>query len=371
MNRRLTSLRTRLDQLGLDAWYCRHTPNIRWLTGFEGVFDEEEAHLVLVTAQSALLHTDGRYSEAMRSRKESGSFAEDISISDERISHATFAARELALALDGHIRIGVENSIKLGEYRKFESELSEAGLDYEIVGVDDPIIELRAVKDASEIEAMRRAQEITDRAFADLLGWICPGMTELEVANEMEYRMRADGAQGLAFSSIVASGPNSAMPHAIPSDRRLEKGDLVVIDFGAAWGDYRSDMTRTIAISEPEPELKRIYDTVLRAHEECKEMIRAGVFARNVHELAENIIADAGYKGRFTHSLGHGVGISIHENPVLSARAEGPLEAGNVVTVEPGIYVPGLGGVRIEDFGAVTADGFDAFTRSPHELQVV
>lgn len=358
--------------LGLDAYYCRSTSDIRWATSFDAVFDTEAAHLMLVSGDDAVVHTDSRYTEAMLGHPSRGG----LEISEERVSHAEFAARRLSGLADpsgegGAIRIGVEPSITLSEYRALEDALSAKGLSFEIEMTADPVDGLRRVKDATEIAYLERAQQITDQAFSELLGWVHAGMTEKELANELEYSMRKLGATGIAFSTIAASGPHSSMPHAVPTDKELQPGEFVVIDFGARYGDYCADMTRTIAIGEPSQEMRRIYDTVLDAQTQCKQAIREGVENRSVHELAESIISDAGYAGRFTHSLGHGVGIDIHETPNLSPKSPDVLTAGNVVTVEPGIYVPGVAGVRIEDYGVVTADGFDAFTQSPHELQIV
>lgn len=371
MESRFNKLAKVLENAGIDAYYCRNTSDIRWLTSMDGVFDTEQAHLALISGDSFSIHTDGRYSQAMRSHPNRESL-DILDISDEQISHMDFAANRIADSLPANAKIGVESNIALDEFRALDAALSKKGLSCEIVEMKDPVTSLRAVKDLAEVEIMRQAQQITDRAFSDLLTWIAPGLTELEVASRLEYSMRLDGAQSIAFASIVASGPlHSAMPHAIPSSRKLEAGDLVVIDFGAKYGDYCSDMTRTVAIGEPSAELKRIYDAVLLAHEECKKAIRPGIEYSKIHALAEQVINEAGYEGYFTHSLGHGVGIDIHELPRLSSKSEGLLEVGNVVTVEPGIYVPGVGGVRIEDFGVVTTDGFDDFTASAHELQCV
>ena len=366
MESRVSALAAALAAERLDAYYCRRVSDIRWLTGFEGVFDSEAAHLALVMGESVLIHTDGRYSTAMR-RLADGTA---VSIDDAAVRHPAFAAGVLAEA-DGEekLRIGIERDIPLDEYRSLVAALDDAGLAFELVELASPVALLRAVKDDLEFETMRRAQEITDRCFDDLLGWVAPGMTELQVANEMEYRMRSFGASGLAFPTIVASGFHSAMPHAIPSEKPLEAGDLVVLDFGARYGDYCSDMTRTIVIGEPTDEQRRIYDTTLRAHEECKAMIAPGVGCAAVHEHARQVIDDGGYPGCFTHGLGHGVGIDVHEEPGLNARNNGSvLVAGNVVTVEPGIYVPGVGGVRIEDCGVVTVAGFESFASSPRNL---
>lgn len=363
---RIDALTEALATGQLDAYYCRRVSDIRWLTGFEGVFDSEAAHLALVAGGAVRIHTDGRYSTAMRRLAQ----ATTIEIDDAAVGHPAFAARSLAGAGGGErLRIGIERDIPLDEYRRLVAALDDAGMAYELVELASPVAALREVKDECELASMRRAQEITDRCFEDLLGWIAPGMTEMQVANEMEYRMRSFGASGLAFPTIVASGFHSAMPHAVPSEKPLEAGDFVVLDFGARFGDYCSDMTRTIVIGKPSDEQRRIYETVLRAHEECKAMVSPGVACKAVHEHAAQVIEEGGYPGRFTHGLGHGVGIDVHEGPTLSPRnADGVLEEGNVVTVEPGIYVPEVGGVRIEDCGVVTATGYDSFTSSPRDL---
>ena len=217
---------------------------------------------------------------------------------------------------------------------------------------------------------MRRAQAITDAAFAHMLEFIKPGLTEKEIKLELENYMYAQGADGLAFGTIVASGPNTANPHAIPSDRVVEKGDFVLMDYGARFGDYDSDMTRTVVLGEPTEEQRKIYDLVQRTHEECVRAIHGGVDGKDIHELSVKIISDAGYGDYYGHGLGHGVGIDIHELPNFGRRSN-VVEAGAVITVEPGVYLPGVGGVRLEDYGVVTDDGFEPFTTSPHDLQII
>ncbi len=369
---RRAALAQKVAEAGLDAYYCRNTSDIRWLTGFDSVFDSESAHLALVRAGDVVVHTDSRYSEAMESHAARG----DLEVSNERETHAKFAAHRLAgcsgSAGAGKLRIGIDPAIALGEFRKLAQAFEDASIDFELVEGDaDPVRELRKVKDASEVALMRRAQQITDAAFAELLGWIAPGMTEKEVANELEYSMRKLGATGLAFATIAASGPHSSMPHAVPSDKLLQKGEFLVLDFGARYLDYCADMTRTIAIGEPSAEMVKVYDAVLEAQTRAKAAIKPDLASKSVHQIADDTIAEAGYAGKFTHSLGHGVGIDIHEDPNLSSKSPDVLAPGNVVTVEPGIYIPGFCGVRTEDYGVVTPTGFDTFTISSHELQVV
>ena len=218
---------------------------------------------------------------------------------------------------------------------------------------------------------MRAAQAITDAAFSYIIGYMRPGMTEREVQLELEDYMLRHGASGLAFSSIVATGANGASPHAIPGGTRLEAGQCVVMDFGAKVHGYCSDMTRTVFLGAPEGEMLRAWETMRRANEEVEAMLGPGITGTQAHEHAEHVLEEGGFGGRMGHGLGHGVGIDIHEEPVLSPRNEAPLEAGNVVTVEPGIYLPGKFGMRLEDFGVVTEHGFDVFTQSTHELVVL
>ena len=233
------------------------------------------------------------------------------------------------------------------------------------------VLGLREVKDADEVARMRAAQAITDAAFAHIAGFMRPGMTEREVQLELESFMLRSGAEGLAFSSIVATGANGANPHAIPGETRLEAGQCVVMDFGARARGYCSDMTRMVFLGEPDTRLREAYAVLRRANEEVQAMLRPGVTGKEAHELAERILDEGGFGGRMGHGLGHGVGLDIHEEPVLAPRNERALEVGNVVTVEPGIYLPGDFGMRLEDFGIITETGFDRFTRSTHDMVVV
>jgi Xaa-Pro aminopeptidase len=235
----------------------------------------------------------------------------------------------------------------------------------EIPGV---ISRLRAVKDAQEIEALIAAQKITDAAFIHMLGYLRPGLTEREAATELEFFMRRAGADGVAFPSIVASGPNSAIPHAVPGSRVFERGDFVLMDFGARLNDYRSDMTRTVVLGEANEQQRAMHDAALAAQTAVARALRPGMNGHEAQSIADATLAECGFEGRLIHSLGHGVGIDIHELPVLAPKAEAKLQPGHVVTVEPGVYLEGVGGVRIEDFGVITESGFEDFTQSPHEL---
>jgi Xaa-Pro aminopeptidase len=233
-----------------------------------------------------------------------------------------------------------------------------------LIPMPDLVSELRMVKDDEEIECIRQAAAIADQAFEQVSTMIKAGQKEKTVAIEMEYCMRRLGADGVSFETIIASGPRSAMPHARASDREMEEGDLVIVDFGAVYQKYCSDCTRTLVIGEINARQREIYEIVDEAKREALKTIQPGVSAYRVDEVARSIITKRGYGQYFGHSLGHGVGRSIHEEPTLSFRDETLLEPGMVVTVEPGIYIPNWGGVRLEELVLVTGHGGELLTRS-------
>lgn len=239
--------------------------------------------------------------------------------------------------------------------------------------LNDEILAMRSLKDESEIAAIRKAQSITDASFLEILDFIKPGKTEKEIAAYLEYCMRRLGADGLAFETIAASGPNSAKPHAVPSDRPLQQGDFFTMDYGALWGGYCSDMTRTVAIGEPTDEMRKVYDTVLAAQLLGIEKAVEGASCRAVDAAARELIYNAGYEGCFGHSLGHSVGIEIHEMPGFSPSIapETTCKQGMVITVEPGIYLEGRFGVRIEDMVWFAPDDTKDLTNSPKELIIL
>jgi Xaa-Pro aminopeptidase len=412
---RLRLLANALEEKGIDACLVTHTASIRWLTGFAGVFDEEQAHLALIARATAanavpsdaappnaaapsamspsapppgaaspgpapVLFTDSRYSAALRRLD-----AQDRwHILDERRPRSAYLAEVLTTGSLGTalgtaplgtgrrarpLRIGIEDDLPLNVWRAISRALDEReGLSYELVELPALITGLRAVKDADEVGLLKAAQAVTDAAFTHMLGYLRPGITEREAATELEFFMRRSGAQSVAFPSIVASGPNSAVPHAVPGGRALKRGDFVLMDFGARLDDYRSDMTRTVVLGRADKQQRAIYAATLAAQTAVIEALRPGMSGREAQALADSVIAAHGFEGRLIHSLGHGVGIDIHELPVLAPKVEAVLEAGHVVTVEPGVYIEGIGGVRIEDFGIITEHGFEDFTHSPHEL---
>ncbi|MBQ6453511.1 MAG: aminopeptidase P family protein [Coriobacteriales bacterium] len=349
----LESLRAKMAELGLDAMMLRHNASIRWLTGFTGVFDSEEAHTAIVTRDEALIHTDSRYATAFEACAQGGPWS--IVMGDEP-------------CFDAGWRVGIEDDISLREYRHLCERLGDA---VELVETRDLILGLREVKTQCELELIRAACRITDATFEHMCAWLRPGVTERQAALELERFMNEAGSQMPSFATIVCAGANAASPHHIPNDTVIEKGDLVLMDFGAVVDDYHADMTRVVAMGQPSEHQQHIYDIVRQANEVVQAYLAPGVTGIEAHQLAASIIATEGYGEYFGHGLGHGVGLQIHESPNLNTRNGRELVPGNVVTVEPGIYLPGDLGVRLEDMGVITAGGFESFYTSTHELVVI
>ncbi len=378
---RIERIRTMLSAQNLSCLYIHSLSNIVWITGFERVFDTENAHACFITSERCVLHSDSRYSEALQRE----AYQTDIDINEDRISHEkalfTFLNecfdRE-SLSQNSAITIGIEDSIPLSEFRKLEQEKNEWTSHMNInssavqfVELSGCIESLREIKDSFELDVMKKAQSITDNAFARILKFMKPGMTERCVQLQLDQFMFEEGAEGLAFDTIVATGSHASSPHAIPGDTKISIGDAVVMDFGAKYKGYCSDMTRTVFIGQPSEELQHAFSTLRTINETCEALIKEGIKASVVHEQAETMLTDAGYKGKMGHSLGHSVGIDIHESPTLSPSNSKTLEKGNVVTVEPGIYLPGKFGMRLEDFGVVRETGFEVFTQSSHKMFII
>ena len=359
---RLKRLRRQLRGLSLDAVITLDSANLRWLSTWAEVFDDRQAHLALITPTRRYLHTDTRYNEAMQEKDTKGRWQ----ISARPVNHFAYVRDLLAQYKKPELRLGYESTIRLDLYKELKKTL--AGTKVKLVETKGLFEKLRAVKDEEEVRILRKAQSITDAAFADLLPLIKPGVSELELASRLEFALRERGAQGVSFPTIVASGPQSAFPHACPTKRHLRRGDLLVLDFGARYLDYTSDMTRTVVLGEATDKQRAIYQAVLTTLTKAKGFIKAGVTGKQAYDLAKLELKQAGLDEAFTHALGHGVGIEIHEQPTLSPLNTQELVAGNIVTVEPGVYLPGFGGVRIEDFGLVEETGFTSFTRSSRKL---
>lgn len=353
---RIASVASAVKSEGADVFYTRNTPNIEWLTGFQGVFDDEQAHAALIpcNGERPIIFTDSRYSTAMLAANSSCQF--DIKVNEGLVpSSINFE------------KITIEDSLSLKEYNDLKSKLPTVSF----AETSDIILRMRSVKDDDELAIMREAQAVTDKAFAHILNFLKPGLTEREIQLELDNYMLMNGADGLAFPTIIASGPNGASPHAIVSSRKVQMGDSIVMDFGARKNGYCSDMTRTVFIGNPNEEMRRAWDVLRSANEEAEQKLRVGMTGAEAHQIALDVLSEGGFEGRMGHSLGHGVGIEIHEQPILSPRNKEPLTAGNVVTVEPGIYIPGAFGMRLEDCGVITEAGYEPFTQSTHEMIVI
>jgi Xaa-Pro aminopeptidase len=346
-------LAARLPELGVEAFLVTRLPNVRYLTGFSG----SNGQLIL-TPDDGVFLTDGRYAE--QSRRE---------VSDlRRALYSGEFARPFAKACeDLEIRrVAFESA---GVTYRLYSDLAATGL--ELVPQRDEVERLRWVKDPEEIQMLRAAQGIADEAFERIVGKLVEGVTERDAALELDTLMRHLGAEGLAFDTIMAFGESAAEPHHQPTTRRLARGDMVKIDFGCVVGGYHSDMTRTVAFGEPPPVLREVYEIVRRAQQAGVDGVRAGISGHDADQVARQVIAEAGYAEQYRHSLGHGVGLEIHEGPTLRQESQDVLPAGAVVTVEPGVYIEGTGGVRIEDMVEVTEDGCRVIPRTPKELIVL
>jgi Xaa-Pro aminopeptidase len=342
----------RLPALEVDAVLVSRLPNVRYLTGFTGSNAQ-----VLVGAAGSAFFTDGRYGE--RSRIEVPDLDRVASIAP-----ATPAILEHARRL-GVRRLGFErHAVTVAQH----DELSDAFEGIELVGIDREVERLRWTKDPDELALIRAAQEATDAAFEELLDLLAVGMTEKQAAAHLEQAMARHGADGPSFPSIVAFGEHAAEPHHHPCHRALAEGDVIETDFGALVGGYHTDMTRTFAFGEPTAQLRKVHDLVAAAQQAGIDAIRPGMRGRDVDATARAVIADAGYGDAFSHGLGHGVGLEIHEGPSVGSTSEDELTVGSVVTVEPGVYLPGIGGVRIEDTVEVTADGARPLPSSTREL---
>ncbi len=360
----ITRLRTWLKEQGIDAFLVTQPQNRSYLSGWLND-DTEGAGMLLVSQEQQVLITNGIYKEAATTE----AVGWEVIIPEAR----EYVPEFVSLAQKyGWKKIGFESMALLyGEYAKFNNA-SEG--TYEFLPFDEDIIgTMRQVKQPQEIELLKHAIAITDDTFTHLCQWIQPGMTEKEVQMEIARKMVELGADGLAFESIVASGPNGSMPHAHPGQRQIQRGELITIDMGARYKGYCADMTRTICLGEPaEPRMREVYDAVLHAMKTCEAGLHAGISGKAADALARNALEMVNLHEYYVHSTGHGVGLQIHEGPNLSARApeDVMLPLGAVVTVEPGVYIPGWSGTRVEDCVLLKEDGIEVLTQSPTDLVI-
>lgn len=357
MNKRLQKLRELLKENDLDAAIITGRANTLYFSGFTG-----STSYLLVGMEKAWLIVDFRYTIQAKEQVTEG--VESIELEDS--FHSTM--NEI-IKQNGLYNIGFEgDALTFTQYEELKNKLTFAK---SLVSLGNKIDRIRIIKDADEIEKLQEAVLLGCKAFDHIVGFIRPGMKETEIAAELEYTMKKLGAQGPSFETIIAAGPRSALCHGTATDYALKKGDAVVLDFGVIYRNYCSDMTRTIFIGEPDPELKKIYGIVRKAQETALESLVPGISGFDADKAARDVIAEAGYGKHFGHGLGHGVGLEIHEDPRLSLKSTDILTESMVFTVEPGIYVEGLGGVRIEDMVVFTDGKLRNFTTSPKDMIII
>lgn len=318
---------------------------------------------VIVAKEETALLTDSRYIEAVENDKKQGKLSPDVS--PYLFKKGLYADVAEYFASVGAKRVALDPA--LVTIKQLQT-LNKVCVGVEFGYISDVCLKHRQVKTEEEVSKIRKAQSITDKAFSHIIGFINGDRTELEVAAELEYFMRSNGANGLAFETIAVSGKNSSLPHGVPTEAKLTQNSFFTMDYGAKFAGYCSDMTRTVVLGRADDEMKRIYNTVLTAQAEAMKYIRAGVSGKDADKVARDVITEAGYGQYFGHSLGHSLGLEIHELPSVSPKSEAILVPGNIVTVEPGIYIPGKYGVRIENMVLVTEDGCINLTDSERQL---
>jgi Xaa-Pro aminopeptidase len=362
--RELTQIPDRLERIrglmrakGLDGLIVNFWANVVYVTAFDGISDMENPHVALITKDRAFAFIDSRYFETATAQ--AGKRWETVLARHEVQDKAAETIRTLKLK-----RVGVEDTVGYRTFLAWRRLLK----GHQIVATHHLVEAVREVKDLDEIARIATAQSISEEVLAHLLSFIKPGMTEREVAFEIEFKLRQYGAETLAFAPIVAAGANGSLPHAMPSDYRIKKHDFVTLDFGAQYRGYKSDMTRTICVGTATRRQKVIYDLVLKAQCAAVDAASGDKKSAEIDHGARSIIDGAGYSESFGHGTGHGVGLAIHELPSLSPNSKGTVPIGAVVTIEPGIYLPGRLGVRIEDMVVTLKDGSYLLTNAPKEL---
>lgn len=341
---RCEKLYKEMEAAGLDALIITDRANVCYFSGFSG-----SAGYLVITGAKKMLITDFRYMEQAQLQAKGFDI---INITDFDISDYITDA----------MKTGFENaSIMYSDYIRF------AGKVKNLVSVDTMLTDIRALKDEYEISCIEKAAHIADMAFDHIVSYIREGMTERQVALELEMFMKQNGADGLSFDTIVAAGERGSLPHAEPGEGRICRGDLVVMDYGCKVGGYCSDMTRTVAMGDIDSKKLEVYNAVKKVQQECLEMVHPGAVCKEIHDYSSEVLNGL-YRDCYGHGLGHGVGLEIHERPNLNTRNTGILVPGNIITVEPGVYISGLCGVRIEDLVLVTDDGYRILSKSTKEL---
>lgn len=351
---KLKKLREALATTGADGILITSNYNRRYISNFTGT-----AGVVLISGEDAKFITDFRYVEQ----------ATNQCLGFEIVKHSGPIHKEVAEQAE---KLGIKKLAFEQDYMTFaDFKVYDTVVNGELIPVSGLIEKLRLIKTNEEIKILKEAAKIADSAFTHILDFIKVGKTELEISNELEFFMRKEGAASSSFDTIVASGVRSALPHGVASNKVIEAGDFITMDFGAYYKGYVSDITRTVAVGQPNAKLKDIYQIVLQAQLNGMDGIKPGLTGIQADALTRDYISEHGYGEYFGHSTGHGIGLEVHEGPGLSYKSETILEPGMVVTVEPGIYIPGLGGVRIEDDTIITNDHNEALTHSTKELIIL
>ncbi|MDQ0213838.1 Xaa-Pro aminopeptidase [Oikeobacillus pervagus] len=352
---KIDQLREQFQKNGIDGIFINSPYNRRYMSNFTG-----SSGVVLISFDKALFITDFRYTEQASKQAEG---YEVIQHSGPIIEEVVKQAEKLGIK-----KLGFEQDyITFGVYQQYQNIFKG-----ELVPVQNLIENLRLIKSESEIKILKEAANIADAAFTHILDFIKPGISELDVSNELEFYMRKCGATSSSFDTIVASGYRSALPHGVASKKVIEAGDMVTLDYGAYYNGYVSDITRTIAVGEPSEQMKDVYNIVLEAQLRSVDQIKPGLTGKEADAIARDYISEKGYGEQFGHSLGHGIGLEVHEAPTLSLRSDKiMLQPGMAVTIEPGIYLPGTGGVRIEDDTIITESGNELLTHSTKELIIL
>jgi Xaa-Pro aminopeptidase len=352
MKDRLAKLRAKLPDHEIDGFLLTAPRNLRYITGFSG-----SNGCALVGEDEAVFITDFRYKTQAQ---------EQVQGFERRMAKEELFKDLASLSwFDGKRRLGLESTyISIQQ----EQQLKELLPQTELVPIRELVEQLSVIKEQGEIEKIRRAVEISDRVFEEILEMLRPGIREVDVCAELEYRMRKRGSERLPFDAIVVSGQRSALPHGQPTEKELQEGDLVTMDFGARIGGYVSDFTRTVVLGQADEKQRDIYETTLQAQQQAEAAAKAGMLASELDAVARRVIAEAGYGDYFGHGLGHGLGLDVHEDPKLSPKGQRRLASGMVVTIEPGIYIPEMGGVRIEDVVVIGEEECEVLTQASKEL---
>ncbi|SHF02212.1 MULTISPECIES: M24 family metallopeptidase [Caloramator] len=350
--KRLQKFLSKFNELNIDAALVYKDENRNYLSGFTG-----DDSFLFITKEKAYFITDSRYTE--QAQNEVAGF--------EVLEYKPPIYDFIKMLSDKHNikRLGVEEDrMSFADYITYKEKLEGV----EIVKLEQTIEKIRMIKDEEEIKLIETAASIADKAFEHILNYIRPGVSEIEVALELEFFMKRMGASALSFPTIVASGNRSSLPHGTASEKIINEGEFVTLDFGCVYKGYCSDMTRTIVVGKANEKQKEIYNTVLEANEAALKAVKPGISCFDLDKIARDIIVERGYGERFGHGLGHGVGREVHELPYVNFRSKFNLETGMVITDEPGIYIPGFGGVRIEELVLVTEDGYRVLSKSPKHL---